>query len=269
MDVEKIVLEDKSMQDFLLKLSKEEFENNILELYKHHLYNKNCENCKGKRACVNDPQYMESYLEKHGTDVYQKFRACKYKQDNLEVLFMSDDVSGELDRTEERARVFKYMKQIVSNINEGKGKQGIYLHGKFGTGKSYLMMKVAKEIAKDRKVLYVYYPELINNLKNALINNNNFDYLMNRIKKVDVLVLDDVGREQVTEFNRDQILSPLIQYRYINNLPTFITSNCGIDELRERLAYTKDKIESINSDAIIDRIVHMMEVVQLEGKDYR
>ena len=86
---------------------------------------------------------------------------------------------------------------------------------------------------------------------------------------LDILLIDDLGREQNTTFNRDQILSVIINYRYQYKLKTIITTNRSIDELDEHLAETSDKVDKVASGAITDRIRHMMKIVELSGKDYR
>ena len=83
------------------------------------------------------------------------------------------------------------------------------------------------------------------------------------------LFIDDIGREQNTIFNRDQILSVIINYRYQYNLKTFMTSNRSIDELDNHLAETSDRIDKVASGAITDRIRHMMKEIELSGEDYR
>ena len=55
-----------------------------------------------------------------------------------------------------------------------------------------------------------------------------------------MLILDDLGAEKVTEYVR-QSLYTLINKRYLDNLPTFFTSNLSLDEIAARL---DDRISS-------------------------
>ena len=150
-----------------------------------------------------------------------------------------------------------------------KSDKGIYLYGSFGSGKTYLMIRLMKELAKEKDVLCVYYPEFINNVKAELAKGNSIDEMLDELKKASILFIDDIGREQNTIFNRDQILSVIINYRYQYNLKTFMTSNRSINELDDHLAETNDNIDRVASFAIIDRIRHMMKEIKLSGDDFR
>ena len=59
-----------------------------------------------------------------------------------------------------------------------------------------------------------------------------FDY----IKKVPLLLIDDIGAEGLTAYNRDEVLCPLLQYRMDNYLPTFFTSNLSLKELSKSIS---------------------------------
>ena len=84
-----------------------------------------------------------------------------------------------------------------------------------------------------------------------------------------LLFLDDIGREQNTVYNRDQILGVILQYRCMNNLQTFMTSNYDIKMLSEHLSDSKEKIDNVNSSGIIERIISLMNVIELNVKSYR
>ncbi len=42
-----------------------------------------------------------------------------------------------------------------------------------------------------------------------------------KLKTVPLLLLDDIGAENTTNWSRDEVLAPLLQYRMENHLPTF------------------------------------------------
>ena len=131
------------------------------------------------------------------------------------------------------------------------------------------MLKYMKELAKDKRCMCVYYPEFINSIKTRIARGESIDDTIDELKEADILFIDDIGREQNTIFNRDQVLSVIVNYRYQYKLKTFMTSNRSIDELDSHLAETNDKIDYVASGAITDRIRNMMEEVELSGKDYR
>ena len=257
------ILKDPELKKIVDTLSDEEIEDNLLVLYKQKQDNDYLKENPGF-LIDNDDVYMESYLEKRGNQLVQMYRPSKNQGTRLECLYMpevSDD--KELYPAEERALVFNAMQEIKNSD------KGLYLYGSYGSGKTYLCMRFARELAKTKSVICVYYPEFINAIKNNMKKGSSIDDLIDRVKKVDILLIDDLGREQNTTFNRDQILSVIINYRYQYKLKTIITTNRSIDELDEHLAETSDKVDKVASGAITDRIRHMMKIVELSGKDYR
>ncbi len=265
-DIFEIVKKDESLKEYTNNLNDNELEVNILTLFKQHQMNEICAKCMGKTECLLDPKEMQAYLVKDGIYFRQHYKECKFKRYDFKTLYMPEfDIEGDLFVNEKRANIFNEIK----NVKEGSNK-GIYLYGSFGSGKTYLMMKLAKELSKTKDVLFVYYPELINKIKVAMFkNDSSYDYTLEMMKHVDILFLDDVGREQNTAFNRDQVLGTILQYRYMNNLKTFMTSNYDINMLREHFRETKNSIDTLNSDGVIERILAMMNVIGLEDKNYR
>ena len=73
-------------------------------------------------------------------------------------------------------------------------------------------------------------------------------------KKVDMLLLDDIGAETVTEWSRDEVLGTILQYRMEEGLATFFTSNLTISELEQHLAVTNKDVDNVKARRIIERI---------------
>ncbi len=104
------------------------------------------------------------------------------------------------------------------------------------------------------KVAMVYYPEFLRALKESFNTTDEFKNKFNYIKKVDVLLLDDIGAETVTEWSRDEILGTILQYRMEENLPTLFTSNLTIEELEKHLSTTSKDVDIVKARRIIERI---------------
>ena len=91
--------------------------------------------------------------------------------------------------------------------------QGLYIYGAFSTGKTYILGCIANELARNNiKSLIIYFPDLVVELKSA-IGTPRFEELLNHLKSVDVLLLDDLGSENMTPWLRDEILGPVLNYR--------------------------------------------------------
>ena len=258
------IKKDEELNKLISTLTDEEIEENLLILYKQKQDNDYIKKNKGLKL-DNDETFMESYLEKRGSELVQVYRPAKYQEVKLAGLYMpSLEEGGKLYKDDSaRINVFNALKKAKTS------EKGVYLYGSYGSGKTYIMLKYMKELAKDKRCMCVYYPEFINSIKARIARGESIDDTIDELKEVDILFIDDIGREQNTIFNRDQVLSVIVNYRYQYKLKTFMTSNRSIDELDSHLAETNDKIDHVASGAITDRIRNMMEEVELSGKDYK
>ena len=141
------------------------------------------------------------------------------------------------------------------------------MHGSFGGGKTYLLAAAFNELSKKNiKSAIVYYPELLRNIKNF---SEDFDAKFNYLKKVPLLLLDDIGAENVTGWNRDEILGPLLQYRMESYLPTFFTSNLNIKELEEHFSINGNNQDKVKARRLIERILVISEPIEMISENKR
>lgn len=89
------------------------------------------------------------------------------------------------------------------------------------------------------------------------------------LKNVDILLIDDIGAENVTSWGRDEILGTILQYRMNNKLSTFFTSNLTLEELENHLSITKNNEDKIKARRIIERIKQLTEDKELVSKNRR
>ena len=82
-------------------------------------------------------------------------------------------------------------------------------------------------------------------------------------QNVDILLIDDIGAENVTPWSRDEILGTILQYRMNNKLTTFFTSNFTIEELESQLAVTKQSEDLVKARRIIERIKQLCDVKEV------
>ena len=113
----------------------------------------------------------------------------------------------------------------------------------------------------------IYYPEFLRILKASF--NSDFEEQFEYARKSDFLLLDDIGAENITDWSRDEVLGPILQYRTDNNLATFFTSNLSIEELEIHLSEGKQSVDKLKAKRIIERINYLTDDLKLISKNQR
>ena len=167
-----------------------------------------------------------------------------------------------------RLPIIKYFKEFMENYNNEEKPLGIYLTGSFGSGKTYMIAALFNELAKKNvRSALIYYPEFLRSLKSSFQTNYNEKF--NYIKKVPLLLLDDIGAENCSAWSRDEVLGPILQYRMESHLPTFFTSNLTMEELESALAVTNSSSDKVKARRIIERIKQLTITLELVSKNRR
>ena len=167
-----------------------------------------------------------------------------------------------------RMDLIKWVTNFIKEYKKGNTHKGLYLSGNFGSGKSYIVSACLNELVKDGyNAAMIYYPEFLRTLKSSF--DNDFEEQYDYARKSDLLLLDDIGAENVTAWSRDEILGPILQYRMDNNLPTFFTSNLSLEELEVSLSEGKNSIDKLKAKRIIERIKYLTDELKLISKNQR
>lgn len=273
--IKKDLISDKDLLDFIKK-------NNIsdddllsvfpqLLLYKEGI--EKCKMCQGKKLCESEVENMYPTLSFIDGKTILKYKACPrikaYNAGNLKVLFINEEtINQEVYLTDGRASVMKDLVRFQNEYKKGKKTRGTYIYGPCGSGKTFVLFNFAKKLIADGcDVIFAYYPDLARQIKSAI--GNNIEEIIAELKKVEILMLDDIGAENNTPFIRDDVLGPILQYRMDNYLPVFMTSNQSIDLLDKHFMETYNDSDRLKSTRIIERITCLMNDVELNDKNYR
>lgn len=259
-----------------LKINEETAKKNTIKLFDCIEELTNCKNCRNLYECKNKVKGYVYFPEKNESELYFSYIPCKYKKKAIKQESEKKTGQNILDNarmkdikiTKNRSAVIKWIKEYYDNYDPYKTIKGLYLHGNFGTGKSFLIASLLNElkIKYGIRTEFVYVPELLRKLKEDLnLVGDKLYYLEN----VDILLLDDIGAEKVTEWGRDEILGTILQTRMNNGMPTFFTSNLNILELEKHLSITKDNEDLVKAKRIIERIKYLTDDIELLGNNYR
>lgn len=242
----------------------------------------NCKKCKSLDTCKNKvPGYIYTPVEEKNVITFSYFMCQKKKQvvesneykNNLELFDMPKDIKeaslkGIYQDDKNRLPIIKYFKKFMEDYKNGEDTKGLYLTGSFGSGKTYLIAALFNEMAKRGiKSALIYYPEFLRSLKASF--QTDYTEKFNYIKKVPLLLLDDIGAENCSNWARDEVLGPILQYRMESHLPTFFTSNLTLEELENALSTTTSGVDKVKARRIIERIKQLTLTLELISKNRR
>jgi primosomal protein DnaI len=261
----------------------------LIKLYEFIGQSKNCNQCPSLEQCRNILKGYHPHLVVQGNMIDIQYERCptKIKHDErkrqeqliqsifvpremLKASFSDIELVDDGKPNESRIKAVELAEKFVSEYEPRKKMKGLYLYGSFGVGKTYILGAIANALAKKNiPSLLVYVPEFFRELKSSLQDqtiNEKLDY----VKKVPVLMLDDIGAESMSSWLRDDILGPLLQYRMMENLPTFFTSNFDFQQLAHHLTYSqRGEEEKVKAARIMERIQYLAYPVEIKGKNRR
>ena len=135
--------------------------------------------------------------------------------------------SGEIDK-----------KLFESAFNTAKGfaedPQGwLILSGKSGSGKTQLAAAIVNRVLeKGHPSFFMFVPDLLDHLRSTYTSSSDisYDQLFEQVRSAPLLVLDDLGKQSATSWAQEKIYQ-VINYRYVNALPTIFTISTPIEDL--------------------------------------
>ncbi|MBS9338788.1 primosomal protein DnaI [Fructobacillus sp. M2-14] len=177
-----------------------------------------------------------------------------------------------------RAKAMNVVADTLSHLIEKKQTKsdrfipGVYLSGDFGVGKTFLMGAFANSLANNEiPVMMVHWASVIEDLKATFKkkNDESLKTMVNQMKQVSVLIIDDIGADTLTSWSRDAILGVILEYRMQHELTTCFTSNFEMDGLQDYLAQTKDGVEQGKAARLMQRVRFLSEPLQMSGENRR
>ncbi|SJZ61778.1 ATP-binding protein [Garciella nitratireducens] len=140
--------------------------------------------------------------------------------------------------------------------------KNLFFYGSPGLGKTFLSHAIAKDVLEKGKiVLYQTASDLID-----FIRKNKFDFdqshqeetsLLERIFESDLLIIDDLGTEYLTEFAKMELFN-VINKRLLTKKKMIISTNLSLRELQEKYP-----------NRLTSRILGNFELYKFYGEDIR
>ena len=163
-------------------------------------------------------------------------------------------------------KMYNLGKNYCKNWTEVKKKNmGLLLYGPPGTGKTFLAFCIANELIKNMvPVIAISSIGLLNRIKETYNKwgTEGEVEVINSLKNASLLVLDDLGAENDTNWAKEKIYE-IIDSRDRDKKPCIITTNLTREGLKKKL--TGDDGVS----RTYDRIVEMCYPIQVQGQSRR
>jgi len=243
---------------------------------------KTCLHCPSLEHCPKANQGMRKRLAYYDNEIILELESCQYgkqweeKRQLLEKFVITNvnddmllvDMKGLdiLKKTELTPNEKLALAQIIKYVKNPTD-QGFFLHGEMRTGKTTLLAGLMNALARQGKEIgFIHFPTYLIDLKASFSTGDN-EYAMDKLMKVDYLLLDGIGEENVTTWSRDEILLTILSYRLLNHLPTFFTSMYGYKDLNK--VYTIKKGDEIRANTITSKMKALSIEIMLDGGKIR
>ena len=112
----------------------------------------------------------------------------------------------------------------------------LFLKGGYGCGKTHLAAAIANAaVEAGVPTLFLTVPDLLDQLRYAYGSEDvTFEDRFEQVRTAPLLVLDDFGTQSATAWAREKLFQ-ILNYRYINQVPTVITTNLMLEEIEGRM----------------------------------
>ena len=201
-------------------------------------------------------------MQEFANKVDKIIKNSKMSKRNLNYKFENFEVNSN------NKKMYQSLKEYSEKLANSVEQKGLILVGNNGVGKTHLACSVANELIKNGiPIIYGTLINLLAELKNTYDVDNNISEMkiIKLYEKVDLLIIDDLGKEKPSEWGLEKLFT-IINSRYENNLPVIITTNYDQNSLINRLSINGE-IETAKS--IISRLYEMCYLVKIEDRDHR
>ncbi|MGC8851991.1 MAG: ATP-binding protein [Hydrogenobacter sp.] len=175
--------------------------------------------------------------------------------------FASAEFENYIPISASQAQALKTCMAYAYSFEPTEGK-GLTLLGPPLMGKTHLAVSVLKSIYRNKRIRGLFFDtkDMLFKLKSVMEDSGRYTKLMNILLKSPLLVLDDLGSERLSDWQRE-IITYIISYRYNHMKSTIITTNYALRKFNEKeVAKT---IEDRLSETVVSKIYQMNTTVYI------
>jgi len=172
--------------------------------------------------------------------------------------FKSKLLDGFTADTEEKTRVFEFMKRYAENFDVEALQAGrsVILSGGPGTGKTHLSIGVANHVIEmGGTAMFSTVAGLVRRVRESWTNKTETEQeVIDLYSQPDLLIIDEIGVQSGSE-NEHQILFDIMNSRYENMRPTILLTNLPILDIRKQNGEVEKKgLQGFVGDRVLDRM---------------
>ncbi|MCD7891571.1 MAG: ATP-binding protein [Ruminococcus sp.] len=168
-----------------------------------------------------------------------------------------------------RQQNYNIAKEYADNFAYHKANgDGLYIEGTNGTGKTHLAAALALQLINEGiPVVCKTSSDLLLDIKKAFDSEYVKEHeVLSVYKKVDLLIIDDLGKEQCSDWSMSTLYS-ILNDRYEDMKPTIVTTNYNTEQLVNAL--TPKGYDNTKIIAIISRLRETSTVMTMAWQDCR
>lgn len=168
-----------------------------------------------------------------------------------------------------RIKNYRIAKEYADNFSYHRAKgDGLYIEGTNGTGKTHLAAAIALQlIGEGIPVICKTSSDLLLDIKKSFYDSTVSEaQVLDIYKRVDLLIIDDLGKEQCSDWSMSTLYS-ILNDRYEDMKPTIVTTNYNAEGLASALA--PKGFDNTKIVAIISRLRETSTVMTMAWDDIR
>ena len=248
-----------NIKEEITDLRAKKYEMLVSHGYNPDYLNYNCPKCKDtgfigieKCSCFKSKLIKLYYKD---SDLEEAVKTNNFKNFNIN-LYPNHKLNDE--RYTPRKNIEDILEYITGEYlpNFKNSNTNLLFYGNSGTGKTFLSWCIAKELLdKGFLVVYKTSDDLLRALKDIKFNNDTD--LENLLINCDLLIIDDLGSEQITDFSSTELFT-LINKKILKNKKMLISTNLSLPLISKRY-----------SERISSRIIGEFKLFKFFAEDIR
>lgn len=168
--------------------------------------------------------------------------------DSFSLSYYPNISDGGINPKDRMEKIFRFCKQYADTFS--KDAKSLLMRGTTGLGKTHLSLAIANEvISKGFGVIYCSTPNILSKLESQRFSrfNEQTENTEEYLTQCDLLILDDLGTEFITQYTSSAIYN-VLNTRIMLGKPTIISTNMDIRELER--SYSQRFVSRIMGNSI-------------------